>query len=45
MFCLQQHRRPHGGITAEALPQTTARATGSLQPLPGIPALWSEAVE
>lgn len=45
VFCLQQHRCPHGGVTAEALPQTAAGASGSLQSLPGVPALWSEAVE
>lgn len=43
VFCLQQDRRPHGGVSAEALPQAAARAAGSLQPLPRLPALRTEA--
>lgn len=45
MFRLQQHRCPHGGVTAEALPQAAAGASGSLQLLPGLPALWSAAAD
>lgn len=42
---LQQHGCPHGGVTAEALPQAAARASCSLLPLPGVSALCSEAVQ
>lgn len=45
MFLLQQHRCPHGGVTAEALPQAAAGASGPLQLLPGLPAVWSGAAD
>lgn len=41
----QQHRCPHGGVTAEALPQAAARASYSFWPLPGVSGLRSEAAE
>lgn len=44
-FPMQYHRCPLSGITAEALSQTAARTFGSLQLLPELPLLRSEAVE
>lgn len=42
---LQQHRRPHGGVTAEALPQAATRASYSFWPLPGVSGLRPEAAK
>lgn len=42
---LQQHRRPHSGVAAEALSQAAAGASHSFCPLPGVSGLRSEAAE